>query len=44
MQKMYSNRSGSIYHEQSDYDCYIPKSLSAIEIVYDNELILLLSE
>lgn len=44
MQKMFSNRSGSIYHEQSDYDCYIPKSLSAIELVYDNELIFLLSE
>ena len=44
MQKMFSNRSGSIYHEQSNYDCYIPKSLSEIELVYDNELIFLLSE
>ena len=33
MQKMFSNRSGSIYHAQSDYDCYIPKSLSEIELV-----------
>ncbi|MCI7040114.1 MAG: hypothetical protein SPI94_01545 [Candidatus Onthovivens sp.] len=43
-EKMFSNRLGTIYHEQSDYDRYIPKSLSAIELVYDNELIFLLSE
>ncbi len=42
--KLYSNRAGSIYFTQSDYECYVPKSLNEIEIMYDEELINLLSE
>lgn len=42
--KLYSNRAGSIYYTQSDYECYVPKSLNEIEIMYDEELINLLSE
>lgn len=42
--KLYSNRAGIIYHVQSDYDCYVPKSLNEININYDEELINLLSE
>lgn len=42
--KLYSNRAGFIYHVQSDYDCYVPKSLNEIQINYDEELITLLSE
>lgn len=42
--KLYSNRAGYIIHTQSDYDCYIPKSLNHVEINYDQELISLLSE
>lgn len=42
--KLYSNRAGSVYHTQSDYECYVPKSLNEIEIIYDDELINLLSE
>ena len=42
--KLYSNRAGSIYYTLSDYECYVPKSLNEIEIMYDEELINLLSE
>lgn len=42
--KLYSNRAGSIYYTQSDYECYVPKSLNEIEIMYDEELINLLSK
>lgn len=42
--KLYTNRAGSIYYTQSDYECYVPKSLNEIEIMYDEELINLLSE
>lgn len=42
--KLYSNRAGSIYFTQSDSECYVPKSLNEIEIMYDEELINLLSE
>ena len=28
--KLYSDRGGSIYHVQSDYDCFFPKSLNDI--------------
>lgn len=42
--KLYSNIAGSIYFTQSDYECYVPKSLNEIEIMYDEELINLLSE
>lgn len=42
--KLYSTRAGSIYFTQSDYECYVPKSLNEIEIMYDEELINLLSE
>ncbi len=42
--KLYSNRAGTIYHVQSNYDCYVPKSLNEIKINYDDELINLLSE
>lgn len=42
--KLYSNRAGSIFNTQSDYECYVPKSLNEIEIMYDEELINLLSE
>ncbi|MCH5179864.1 MAG: Fic family protein [Erysipelotrichales bacterium] len=42
--RLYSNRAGTIYHVQSDYDCYVPKSLTEIKINYDEELINLLSE
>ena len=41
--KLYSNRAGSLYHVQSDYDCYVPNSLFNIEIKYDDELIDLLT-
>ena len=41
--KLYSNRAGSLYHVQSDYDCYVPNSLFNIEIKYDDELIELLT-
>ncbi len=41
--KLYSNRAGSLYHVQSDYDCYVPNSLFNIEIKYDDELIDLLA-
>lgn len=42
--KLYSNRAGLIFHTQSDYECYVPKSLNEIEIMYDEELINLLSK
>ncbi len=42
--KLYSNRAGTIYHVQSNYDCYVPKSLNEIKINYDDKLINLLSE
>lgn len=42
--RLYSNRAGSLYHVQTDYDCYVPKPLKEIEINYDEEMILLLSE
>lgn len=41
--KLYSNRAGSLYHVQSDYDCYVPNSLFNVEIEYDDELIDLLT-
>lgn len=41
--KLYSNRAGSLYHVQSDYDCYVPNSLFNIEIKYDDGLIDLLA-
>ncbi len=44
MMKLFSNRAGSLYRVQSDYDCYVPKSLNEIELYYDEELISLLSE
>lgn len=42
--KLYSKRAGNLYHVQSDYDCFVPKSLNDIKIEYDNELIDLLSQ
>ena len=42
--KLYSDRAGELYHMQSDYDCYIPKSLKEIELKYDDEMLDLLSE
>ncbi len=42
--KLYSNRAGVIYHVQSNYDCYVPKSLEEVAIIFDEELINLLSE
>lgn len=41
--KLYSNRAGSLYHVQSDYDCYVPNSLFNVEVKYDDELIDLLT-
>lgn len=42
--KLYSKRAGTLYHVQSDYDCFVPTSLDKIEINYDNEMIFLLNE
>ena len=42
--KLYSNRAGSIYHVQSDYDCFIPKSLNDVSINIDDEMLDLLNE
>ena len=42
--KLYSNRAGKIYHVQSDYDCFVPESLSNISINMDEEMIDLLAE
>ncbi len=42
--KLYSNRTGSLYHVQSNYDCYVPKSLSDITISIDEEMNDLLNE
>lgn len=42
--KLISNRAGYLYHVQSDYDCFVPTSLSKIKIEIDNEMILLISE
>lgn len=36
--KLYSNRTGSLYHVQSNYDCYVPKSLYDITISIDEEM------
>ncbi|MCQ2796688.1 MAG: Fic family protein, partial [Bacilli bacterium] len=44
MMKLYSNRAGSIYHVQSDYDCFVPTSLDKIILKYDDEMISLISE
>lgn len=44
MMKLYSNRAGSIYHLQSDYDCFVPNSLDKIILKYDDEMISLISE
>ena len=41
--KLYSNRAGELRHVQSDYDCFVPKSLLEVEIKIDDELIDLLS-
>ncbi len=41
--KLYSNRAGELRHVQSDYDCFVPKSLREVEIKIDDELIDLLS-
>ena len=29
--KLYSNRAGNLYHVQSNYDCFVPKSLYEME-------------
>lgn len=42
--KLYSNRAGSIYHTDTNYDCYIPKSLKQIDINIDTEMLDLLNE
>ena len=42
--KLYSDRAGYLYHVQSDYDCFVPKSLYEINIEYDSELIDLLNK
>lgn len=42
--KLYSNRAGELYHVQSNYDCFVPKSLNNIEINMDKELVELLEE
>ena len=42
--KLYSDRAGYLYHVQSDYDCFVPKSLYEINIEYDGELIDLLNK
>ena len=42
--KLYSDRAGMLYHVQSDYDCYVPKSLNEVELKIDDELLDLLSE
>lgn len=42
--KLYSDRTGYLYHVQSDYDCYVPRPLDEIAINFDLELINLLAE
>lgn len=42
--KLFSKRAGTLYHVQSDYDCFVPMPLDEIEINYDSEMIYLLTE
>jgi len=42
--KLYSKRAGELYHVQSNYDCFIPKSLHDFELKIDDELIYLLDK
>jgi len=42
--KLYSKRAGELYHVQSNYDCFIPKSLYDFELKIDDELIYLLDK
>ena len=42
--KLYSNRAGKLYHVQSDYDCFVPKNLNEINIIYDDEMVDLLNQ
>ncbi len=42
--KLYSKRAGTIYHVQTNYDCFVPNPLNEISVVYDEELIYLLIE
>lgn len=42
--KLYSDKTGYLYHVQSNYDCFVPRSLNDIKINFDDELIALLNE
>ena len=42
--KLYSNRAGKLYHVQSDYDCFVPRNLNEINIIYDDEMVDLLNQ
>ena len=42
--KLYSNRAGNLYHVQSNYDCFVPKSLYEIVINIDEEMNYLINE
>ena len=41
--KLFSKRAGTLYHVQSDYDCFVPMPVDEIEINYDSEMIYLLT-
>lgn len=42
--KLYSNRAGGLYHVQSNYVCFVPKSLYEIVINIDEEMNYLINE